>query len=66
MLVLNEMVLVLVIEAADHSITCTSTVLQTEHEHEIRGIYDMRASKMWVMTSLSGLGWVSLACATCL
>ena len=32
-LVLNEMVLVLVIENSNRSITSTSTVLRTEHEH---------------------------------
>ena len=48
-LMLNEVVLVLVIEAPDHSITSTSTALRTEHEHEIRGFYGMRARKMWVM-----------------
>ena len=40
-LVLNEMVLVLVIEAPNRSITSTSTVLWTEHEHEVHEFYSL-------------------------
>ena len=53
-LVLNETVLVFVIERPVRSITSTSTVLGTEHEHEsFGGFMVMAVAKLWVPTRAS-------------